>query len=79
MRLNVALMVLVGLLFLASLFTGSGHVPAWDTLWAYLGHGDPLVVMVMHELRLPRAVMGLLAGASLGMAGAAMQGLMRNP
>ena len=31
------------------------------------------------ELRLPRAIMGALVGFSLGLAGAAMQGLLRNP
>ena len=78
-RLLSGLMALVAVFFVLSLFTGSGHVAAWDAMMAYFGRGDPLVVMVMQELRLPRALMGLLAGASLGMAGAALQGLMRNP
>ena len=35
--------------------------------------------MILVELRLPRALLGVLVGASLGLAGAALQGLMRNP
>ncbi|WP_226580936.1 FecCD family ABC transporter permease [Acuticoccus sediminis] len=35
--------------------------------------------IVLVELRLPRAVMGVLVGFSLGIVGAAMQGLLRNP
>jgi iron complex transport system permease protein len=35
--------------------------------------------MILVELRLPRALLGALVGASLGIAGAALQGLMRNP
>jgi len=35
--------------------------------------------MILVELRLPRALLGALVGASLGLAGAALQGLMRNP
>ena len=35
--------------------------------------------LVLVELRLPRALLGALVGASLGIAGAALQGLMRNP
>jgi iron complex transport system permease protein len=35
--------------------------------------------LVLLELRLPRALLGALVGASLGLAGAALQGLMRNP
>jgi iron complex transport system permease protein len=34
---------------------------------------------VLLEIRLPRALLGLLVGAALGIAGAAMQGLLRNP
>ncbi|MEN5084404.1 iron ABC transporter permease [Bosea sp. TWI1241] len=38
-----------------------------------------LPALVLVELRLPRALLGGLVGFSLGMAGAAMQGMMRNP
>lgn len=42
--------------------------------------GKPtLGALVLTELRLPRAMLGGLVGFSLGMTGAAMQGLMRNP
>lgn len=79
MKLIAALTLLVAACFAASLFAGSGHVNMFDTARAYFGQGDPLVVMVMQELRLPRAILGGLVGAALGLAGAAMQGLMRNP
>lgn len=43
-------------------------------------HGRPsLPALVLVQLRLPRALMGFLVGFSLGMTGAAMQGLLRNP
>ncbi|MFD1704334.1 FecCD family ABC transporter permease [Methylopila henanensis] len=45
---------------------------------ALAGHAS-LEALVFTELRLPRALMGALAGFSLGLAGAAMQGLLRNP
>ncbi len=35
--------------------------------------------LVFFHIRLPRLVLGLVAGAGLGMAGALMQGLFRNP
>ncbi len=38
-----------------------------------------LAALILVELRLPRALLGLLTGFSLGLAGAAMQGLLRNP
>ena len=79
MRLILPLILLCLLLMVVSLLTGSGHVPLIDALHAYLGQGDPLVVLVMQELRAPRAVLALCVGAALGLGGAAMQGLLRNP
>ncbi|MBU6456893.1 MAG: iron ABC transporter permease [Bradyrhizobium sp.] len=42
------------------------------------GH-DTLSALVLLQLRVPRAVLGALVGFSLGITGAAMQGLLRNP
>ncbi|SEH62471.1 FecCD family ABC transporter permease [Paracoccus alkenifer] len=79
MRLILALSALCALLFSTSLFVGSGNVGFWNSLRGYLGAGDPLVVLVMQELRLPRAALAVLIGASLGLAGAGLQGFLRNP
>jgi iron complex transport system permease protein len=43
------------------------------------GHGDPIATTILIDLRLPRALLGLAVGAMLGIAGAAMQGYLRNP
>lgn len=40
---------------------------------------DPIVATTVMDIRLPRIAMGLLVGASLGLCGAAMQGVFRNP
>ncbi len=40
---------------------------------------DDTQYAVLTEIRLPRVLLGLLLGASLGVSGAAMQGLFRNP
>lgn len=49
----------------------------WDALW----HFDPSLDdhLIVREMRVPRTVLGLLVGAALGLAGAVMQGLTRNP
>ena len=39
----------------------------------------PNAVVILAELRLPRAVLAIVVGAGLGAAGAAMQGYLRNP
>ncbi len=79
MRLTAALGALVGMLFVTSLLIGTSWQPPGPALAALFGRGDPLLVLVMQELRLPRAILGAAVGASLGLAGAAMQGFLRNP
>ena len=72
-RLNLLLGVLVGAAFLLSLVAGK----AWIAPWAVVA-GTP-EALVMAELRLPRAVLGLVIGGMLGASGAVMQGYLRNP
>lgn len=74
-----ALALLVAALFVVSLVVGPAPVPPGASLRALIaGDGGPMT-LVMRELRLPRAVLALLIGAGLGLAGAAMQGYLRNP
>jgi iron complex transport system permease protein len=44
------------------------------------GFGGPeLAASIFYEIRLPRALLALLVGGTLGLCGAALQGLLRNP
>jgi len=77
--LNCWLLALITLaLFLACLL-GSTSLPLDVVTQALLGRGDPREVAVVWEIRLPRGVAAVLVGASLGVSGAALQGLLRNP
>ena len=77
--LLTALGLLVAVLFCASLLIGPAALGLSESLSALLsGDGGP-VVLVMQEIRLPRAILGLFVGAVLGLSGAAMQGFLRNP
>jgi iron complex transport system permease protein len=78
-RLLIALGLLVALLFVGSLVIGPASAPKGDSLVALFVDDQGPLSMVMREIRLPRAVLGLMIGISLGMAGAAMQGYLRNP
>ena len=78
-RLALALSVLVAVLFAASLTTGPSDTSTLSDLSALILGGDGPLPLVMREIRLPRALLGLMIGASLGLAGAAMQGYLRNP
>ncbi len=67
------LVVLVGILFVLSIAVGRITL-SWD-VWSAQ---DVVSRAILIELRLPRALLGLLIGAALGIAGAAMQGYLRN-
>lgn len=73
MKLNFSLAAALLLVLGLSLMAGRNWIPfdQWLT-------GDLRSLIIM-ELRLPRALLGAIVGASLGMAGAAMQGCLRNP
>jgi iron complex transport system permease protein len=70
------------LTFLAALACGAARVPL-DALWlALTGRTSALSALdytVLFSIRLTRALGALLVGAILGLCGAAMQGLFRNP
>ena len=85
-RLDTRVIAVVALLLLAALAaavlligTGDYPVSAGDVLRSLLGDGNPGQEFVVRELRLPRALVGLLVGASLGLAGALFQSVTRNP
>lgn len=79
MRVLAGLTALVLVLFFASLLVGPAGLGLGESLTAlFTGKGEA-VVLVMRDIRLPRALLGLMIGAVLGLSGAAMQGYLRNP
>ncbi len=77
-RLTFILLCSVAGLFLVSLVIGPADVPAIDSLTALFSTDYGPLSLVMREIRLPRAILAVLIGASLGLAGAALQGYLRN-
>ena len=78
MRLSLFLISMVILLFFCSLLTGHTQASVITSLKALISGEGPLGT-VMQEIRLPRAILAVLIGGSLGLCGAAMQGYLRNP
>ncbi len=72
--LYAALVVMV----CASLMTGAVPLSVVQSLKGLVG-GDDLAATIMREIRLPRTLLALFVGGILGVSGAALQGLMRNP
>lgn len=77
--LNCWLVVLILSALLLACLHGSTPLPLDTVMQALVGVGDPREVAVVWEIRLPRGLAAVLVGACLGMSGAALQGLLRNP
>ena len=74
-----ALALLLVVAAIASLGLGAVSLGPARIVAALAGHGDQIAEVILFELRLPRAIVGLLVGAMLGLAGAVLQGYLRNP
>ncbi|MFF8017512.1 iron chelate uptake ABC transporter family permease subunit [Streptomyces sp. NPDC007929] len=79
--LTVVLLLLVAALAASVVLIGTGDfpIPAADVLRTLVGEGNPGQEFIVNELRLPRVLVGLLVGASLGLGGALFQAISRNP
>lgn len=78
----LGLLVVVGLLVLVALLSiayGSKPIPLGEVLDALLRPDGSENDIIVRSLRVPRTVIGLAVGAALGLSGALMQGLTRNP
>lgn len=73
---GLALLVLVSAL---SIGRGAFPIPVAEVLGVLAGGGDDAQRFIVLELRLPRALTGVLVGAALGVAGAITQAVARNP
>ena len=67
------------LVVLASLLYGAGRVSASDAMAALMANGTEEAWFVVTELRLPRTIIALITGLALGLAGALLQSMTRNP
>src|ERR1700733_8081676 len=76
---TAALVVLVVLLALISLGIGPVRLSPLAVIDALFGGGSDVQQVIVREIRLPRTILGFAIGAILGLSGAALQGLLRNP
>ena len=73
------LLVLAAAIFALTLVLGQSFTPPGDILRMLLGETVPGTSFTVGQLRLPRAVLAVLAGLSFGMGGVAFQIMLRNP
>lgn len=77
----VGLLLLAVALAMSVVLIGTGDFPMapGDVLRTLAGNGTMAQDFIVHDLRLPRVLVGLLVGAALGLAGAVFQSISRNP
>ncbi len=71
---------LIILLILYSIILGNMDISAsqvWDIIWA--NKTKDVASIIVHDVRIPRAISGVLVGMLLAVAGGIMQALTRNP
>ncbi|MFJ4477450.1 FecCD family ABC transporter permease [Streptomyces xanthochromogenes] len=73
---SVGVLVLVAV---ASIAIGAKPMPLGDVWHGLLHSSGTANDVLIHDVRVPRTLLGLLVGAALGLAGAVMQALTRNP
>ncbi|MCR9224045.1 MAG: iron ABC transporter permease [Hyphomonas sp.] len=77
--LTPGLCALSVLAIFAACLLGSTAMPIERVFQAFIGGADEADRLVVWTIRLPRALAAFLTGAALGISGAALQGLLRNP
>lgn len=76
----IVAMVVLAVLLILSIAVGSKPIPVGTVFDAFLQYDRTLDDhLIVRSLRLPRTEVGLLVGVALGLAGAVMQGAVRNP
>ncbi len=78
-KLLFGLSAISGILVLAACFIGTTPLSPSRFFAALFGQGIIGDQIVIWDIRLPRAVAAMLVGTALGLSGAALQGLLRNP
>lgn len=73
------LALVVAALFVGSLAVGPVGLAPDAVIAALFGQGSEAARIIVVEIRLPRAILALIIGGTLGLSGAALQGLLRNP
>jgi iron complex transport system permease protein len=79
MKLHLGLTALAMALFAGSLLLGAAPLSVSDIAAGLVAPADRPEAIILREIRLPRALAAFLTGGALGIAGAGLQALFRNP
>lgn len=77
--LSPLLLLLLAILFWVGIKTGSAPLSVLDAIKQLYAGNPSIESLILFEVRLPRTVLAALTGAALGLSGAVLQGMLRNP
>lgn len=77
--LTFLLLVLAAVALFLNIRLGHVSLTTGQVLQALAGDGDPTYRQIVMDIRLPRAILGLLVGGGLALSGSVFQALLRNP
>ncbi|GAN86648.1 iron ABC transporter permease [Komagataeibacter intermedius] len=77
--LNIVLLAGVVVLSGMSLVWGETRIMVWQALGDILAGRHGAGAIIVEQLRLPRALLAIMVGGTLGLSGAVLQGYLRNP
>jgi iron complex transport system permease protein len=79
LRIWLLLATIAAAALVLSISTGSLHIPLQDVVRLLFSDTDTIGGEIIHRLRLPRTLVAFATGGLLGLAGALIQTLLRNP
>lgn len=77
--INIGLSAILGVLVVVSLLSGRVWLAPSEVLDGLFSSNHDLSSLIVTELRIPRTLLAVMVGATLGVCGAVLQGLTRNP
>lgn len=75
----ISLVILIGVLGIIAICAGSADLTPGEVVMTLLGWGSETSEIVIWNIRLPRVVAAIVAGAGLAVAGCVLQNILRNP
>ncbi|QIE55629.1 iron ABC transporter permease [Pikeienuella piscinae] len=78
-RILALIAALAAGLLLAEIAYGPVRLTLDEIVGAVIGEAAPATTVILIEIRAPRALLAILVGAALGLSGACLQGVLRNP
>ena len=73
------LLIILVITFIVAMISGISDIPVMEMLKSLFSTGDGNTYTIINQIRLPRVILAIVAGAGLACSGCVFQGVLRNP